>query len=60
MAKKSLKQLKESLRPEGVTDADWGLMKEGYDELKSTLSMLAEKIGADYNSWVNKRVSALH
>lgn len=50
MAKKSLKQLKESLRPEGVTDADWGLMKEGYDELKSTLSMLAEKIGADYNS----------
>ena len=50
MAKKSIKQLKESLRPEGVTDADWGLMKEGYDELKSTLSMLAEKIGADYNS----------
>ena len=49
MAKKSIKQLKESQRPQGVTDADWGLMKEGYDELQSTLSMLAEKIGADYD-----------
>jgi len=50
MTKKSLKKLKESQRPEGVSDADWSLMKEGYDELQSTLSTLADQIGADYNS----------
>ena len=53
MAKKNLKELKESRRPEGVSDVDWDLMKGGYDELQLTLSNLAEQIGADYDSDVD-------
>jgi hypothetical protein len=53
MAKKSLKKLKESQRPDSLSDEDWGLMKEGYDELQSTLSTLGAQIGADYDSDVD-------
>ena len=53
MGKKNLKKLKEFKRPGGISDSDWDLMKEGYDELQSTLSTLANQIGADYDSDVD-------
>jgi len=48
MTKKRLKTLHAATRPEGTSDADWALMKDGYKEMQSTLYDLAKEIGADY------------